>query len=38
MTTSTLIQNRLTSIFDARRALAKAENKARRKLAEKSQS
>ena len=35
MTTSALIQKRISSIFDARKALAQAENKARPKLAEK---
>ena len=36
MTSSALIQKRLTGIFDARKALAKADNKARLKLAERS--
>ena len=36
MTSSALIQNRIMSIFNARRALAKVDSKARLKLAEKS--
>ena len=36
MTSSALIQKRLTGIFEARKALAKADNKARLKLAERS--